>query len=98
MYYDRGLDFSKDRRFWLSLLLGLVGAYYANRKFYVERNRLRRTERMEQIENIPAHHVSNHGGVVFKKRFLGFEKYYRNGDENWRWYQKAYPRIFKSTE
>lgn len=97
MYYDTSLEFSKDRRFWLSLLLCIFGAYYLHRKFYIERDRMRRWNRLESIEDVPAHHVENHGGVVIKKRFIGFEKYYRNGDEMMNWYKKAYPKInFKS--
>jgi len=43
---------------------------------------------------LPAHHYENHGGVVMKKRFVGFEKYYRNSNEMMAWYKKAYPTAF----
>lgn len=45
---------------------------------------------------MPGHHFSNRGGVVFEKEFIGFEKYYRNGDDVTRWYKKAYPQMFPS--
>ena len=88
----------------ISTGLAVIASRMLGHKRSLRSDALRMTGRIfppinvEGIENIPAHHVSNHGGVVFKKRFLGFEKYYRNGDDNWRWYQKAYPRIFKATE
>ena len=46
---------------------------------------------------MPAHHFENHGGVLIKKKFAGFEKYYRNGEETMAWYRKAYPKIFPAT-
>ena len=96
MYYDRNLGYSQDRRFWLSLLLCMLGGYYLYRKFLVERDRLRLWNRKENISEMPAHHFENHGGVLIKKKFVGFEKYYRNGDDTIAWYKKAYPRIFNS--
>jgi hypothetical protein len=95
MYYDRNHEYSHDRRFWLSLLLCMFGAVYLHRKFYIERDRLRMWDRKDNLEQMPAHLVENHGGVLIKKRFVGFEKYYRNGDELMAWYKKAYPKVFK---
>ena len=74
----------------------MAGGYYLSRKFYAERNRLRNWNRRENIQNMPAHHFENHGGVLIKKSFAGFEKYYRNGEETMAWYKKAYPKIFKT--
>ena len=96
MYYDTNHEYSQDRRFWLSLLLCIIGAYYANRRFYIERDRLRRNQRLGNLDSVQPHHVENHGGVLLMKRFEGFEKYYRNGDELMAWYRKAYPKVFKS--
>ena len=98
MHYDTDMNFSKDRRFWGALLMAMLGGWYAYNKFYIERLRWRRWEREGNIQNIPAHHVANHGGVVFKKQFHGFEKYYRNNEDLMNWYRRAYPRFFKAKE
>jgi hypothetical protein len=46
---------------------------------------------MQNVENLPAHHFNNRGGVLVKKQFAGFEKYHKNIDEMMAWYAKAYP-------
>ena len=33
MYYDREMLFSKDRRFWLSLIVFMVGSMYAKARY-----------------------------------------------------------------
>ena len=33
MYYDREMLFSKDRRFWLSLIVFMVGGMYAKARY-----------------------------------------------------------------
>ena len=76
MYYDKNFEFMKDRRFFLNLLLFMGLLTYASKKYYYERDRLRRTERIGNIENLPAHHFNNRGGVLIQKEFVGFEKYY----------------------
>ena len=43
---------------------------------------------------MPAHHFNNRGGVLFEKQFIGFEMYYKNGDDVTNWYKKAYPHLF----
>ena len=63
-YYDRNFEFLKDRMFYLSLLM-LLGLYaYGSKKYVYERDRARRTERLGNIENLPAHHFNNRGGVL----------------------------------
>ena len=39
MYYDREMLFSKDRRFWLSLIVFMVGGMYAKARYLVEKDR-----------------------------------------------------------
>ena len=93
MYYDRDKDFQKDRSFWLLLCLGLIGVCYLRDRYYCEINRMARWDRMQNLENLPAHHFNNRGGVLVKKQFAGFEKYHKNVDEMMDWYKKAYPHI-----
>ena len=96
MYYDRDMDFRKDRSFWLLLCLGIIGGFYLRDRYYCEINRMARWDRMQNIENLPAHHFHNRGGVLVKKQFAGFEKYHKNVDEMMDWYKKAYPHITAS--
>jgi len=42
---------------------------------------------------MPGHHFINRGGVLIQKKFVGFEKYYKNADEMMAWYYRAYPSI-----
>ena len=49
-------------------------------KLFVEMDRKRMTDRMNGYPDIPAHHFHNRGGVIVLKNFVGFEKYYKNGD------------------
>ena len=93
MYYDRTLEFTKDRSFWLMLTLGILGGMYAKNKYACERERMNRWVRMQDLENLPAHHFNNRGGVLVKKQFAGFEKYHKNLDEMMAWYQKTYPDL-----
>jgi len=67
MYYDRTMEFTKDRSFWFFLLLGMVGAMYAHNKYHCEKARWIRWERMQNLENMPAHHFNNRGGVLIRK-------------------------------
>lgn len=93
MYYDRTMEFTKDRSFWLMLILGLLGGMYATKKYQCEKERMNRWVRMQDLENLPAHHFNNRGGVLVKKQFAGFEKYHKNLDEMMAWYQKTYPDL-----
>jgi len=93
MYYDKDFSFSKDRRFFLSLILGLCGVLYIYHKVPYEMDRQTRWERMESITELPAHHFNNRGGVLIKKKFIGFEKYHKNQEELMNWYHMAYPNV-----
>lgn len=57
---------------------------------------MRRTERMQDIKDLPAHHFSNRGGVLIQKEFVGFERYHKNNDSLMKWYQQAFPSIFET--
>ena len=70
---------------------------YGARRYRVEKDRMRRSERIGNIENLPAHHFHNRGGVLVKKEFIGFEKYHLNNESHMQWYKKAYPHLFKET-
>jgi hypothetical protein len=91
MYYDRTMNFMKDRSFWLSLCFGIIGLMYFSNRYHVEKTRWARWERMQNIEEMPAHHFNNRGGILVKKQFAGFEKYHKNTDEMMDWYAKAFP-------
>ena len=91
VYYDRNMEFMKDRSFWLTLILGMMGAMYLKNRFECEKARMNRWDRMENLESMPAHHFNNRGGVLVRKQFAGFEKYHKNLDEMMAWYGKAYP-------
>jgi len=78
MYYDREMLFRKDRSFWLSLLLLMTAAMYIKAKVVVEKARWFRWNRMENLEDMPAHHFHNRGGLLIRKQFAGFEKYHKN--------------------
>lgn len=95
MHYDRTMEFTKDRSFWLMLLLGIFGGMYAKNKYICEKERMNRWVRMQDLENLPAHHFNNRGGVLVRKQFAGFEKYHKNLDEMMNWYKKAYPDLMK---
>lgn len=96
MHYDREMNFMKDRNFWLGLLFGICSLMYLSSRYEVEVERMRRWERMGNLENAPAHHYNNRGGVLVKKTFAGFEKYHKNTEEMMDWYKKAYPSLVKN--
>jgi len=91
MYYDTDFNYAKDRDYWLKLILGMAAVSYGVKKFKVEKDRARMTARMEGYKNMPGHHFNNRGGVVVLKDFVGFEKYYKNGDDMMAWYKKTFP-------
>lgn len=95
MFYDNNFNFSADRRYWLSLILAMLGGFYIKNRYALEADRWAAWERKDNLENMPAHHFNNRGGVLIKKQFAGFEKYHRNIDEMMDWYKKAYPNLDK---
>ena len=70
---------------------------YGYKRFDIESKRWFQWQRREQIQDLPAHHYSNRGGVVFQKEFIGFEKYHTNEKSLMDWYKKAYPAQFKES-
>lgn len=93
MHYDREMNFMKDRNFWLALICGMFSFMWLKNRYYIEQERMRRWERMGNLEDAPAHHFNNRGGVLIKKQFAGFEKYHKNTEEMMEWYKKAYPSL-----
>lgn len=78
------------------MLLGCASFTYLKKKWEYESDRWMQYQRRQNLENMPAHHFSNRGGVLMEKEFVGFEKYYRNGDDLTAWYQKVYPTLYKN--
>jgi hypothetical protein len=93
MHYDKDFSFSKDRRFWMALFFGTLGFMWVCMKIPYELDRMQRWDRLENLKDMPAHHFNNRGGVLIRKRFIGFEKYHKNTDEMMDWYYKAYPNV-----
>ena len=90
MHYDRDFNYRKDRSYWLRLLLSMSAVIYLTNRYHLEQDRARMTARLEGYKNIPGHHFNNRGGVIVLKDFVGFEKYYQNGDRMDKWYYKVY--------
>ena len=95
MFYDNNFNFSADRRFWLSFLLGVMGVLYLKNRYQLEADRWNHWDRLDNFQNMPEHYFSNRGGVIIKRQFVGFEKYHRNLDDMMGWYKKAYPKIWE---
>jgi len=95
MFYDNNFNFSADRRYWLSLIIVMLAGFYAKNRYQLEVDRWSHWERKDNLEDMPAHHFNNRGGVLVKKQFIGFEKYHRNIDDMMDWYKKAYPNLDK---
>ncbi len=68
-----------------------TGAVYVNYKYTFEVDRWRMWTRREHIQDLPAHHYVNRGGVLLEKDFVGFEKYHTSDKSLMDWYRKAYP-------
>ena len=94
MFYDRDFSFMKDRVFFMRLILAFLFGVYGFGRMYVERDRMMRWDRIENLSEMPAHHFHNRGGVLIKKQFAGFEKIHKNGEDVAAWYRKAYPEVF----
>lgn len=95
MHYDKNFDFLRDRSYFLGLILTITLGSIGYRKYLQERNRWSQWGRTEKLNEVLPHHVSNRGGVLFEKEFIGFEKYHQNNDSLMNWYKKAYPHQFK---
>ena len=95
MFYDTDFSYSKDRDFWLKFIFGWMFVGYAINRVALERDRAKMHERMTGFKNTLPHHVTNQGGVLLKKQFTGFKKYYKNQGEVLDWYKIVYPSEFK---
>lgn len=96
MYYDKTMEFAKERNFYALMILGFMMSVYLYKKYDVEKSRALRTERMSKLKDLPEHHFSNRGGILIEKQFLGFEKYFRNSSDMANWYKKVYPDVFNA--
>jgi hypothetical protein len=93
-YYDYNFEWFQDRSFYLGfLMLSLLGCYASN-KWYVESCRWHTHQRRTQLQDMPAHHFNNRGGVLMEKEFKGFTRYFKNGEDQLAWYKMAYPAIY----
>ena len=94
MYYDRNMEFMRDRSFWLGFILVAMGFCWFSYKYTYEVNRWTMWTRREHIHELPAHHYINRGGVLLEKEFVGFEKYHTNDKSLMDWYRMAYPEKY----
>ena len=79
------------------VLLALWAGHYAYNRYHVEAARWHIHERRMQTER-PAHHFHNRGGVVVEKEFVGFNKYFTDGENQMEWLKQAYPEIYREEE
>lgn len=79
------------------MILVLVGGMYLKARVKVEADRWHMWDRRENLQDMPAHHFHNRGGVLIKKQFAGFEKYHKNQNEVMTWFVKSYPEAFPKT-
>jgi hypothetical protein len=94
MHYDNDFNFMKDRNYWLSIFMLLLGGYYLKARLTVEKDRWHMWNRKVNMDKIQPHHVHNRGGILIKKAFVGFEKYHKNNNEFMNWNTKSYPGAF----
>lgn len=92
-YYDYDFEFLKDRSFYASFLFLAFFGTYAYKRYDIESQRAHRAERAN-IESLPAHHFNNRGGVVLKKEFIGFGRYFKDEADQMQWLHQAYPSIY----
>lgn len=96
---DKEWKYVRNRTYATFIILGLAGMVLGKRLYTRERKRAHRTDRLpDNLEKLPSHHFVNRGGVIMKKEFLGFAKYFKNDQELTKWYNKVYPEIMKPDE
>ena len=96
---DPDWSYVRNRSYITLLTLGAIGVVIAKRIYYREQGRLLQAERHpENIGSLPAHHFSNRGGVLIKKEFEGFAKYFKNDEELTDWYWRVYPKLMASKD
>lgn len=91
MYYDKNFEFQRDRNFWGLFILGIPLIYYLQARYSIEKKRALRTKIQNEIEDMPGHYFNNRGGVLLKKQFAGFMRYYPNDSYQLAWQKKVYP-------
>jgi curved DNA-binding protein CbpA len=93
--FDYTWRYVRDRTVALWIILAMIGSQSLYSLFKREKMRANRTSRLpENLEKAPAHHFVNRGGVLMKKEFVGFAKYFQNDKELTAWYKKVYPTLF----
>ena len=70
----------------------MTGGVYAGYAYDRETRRWQVWDRRENLKDLPAHHFSNRGGVLFEKHFVGFEKYHTSQSSIMHWYKNSYPQ------
>lgn len=97
--HDYEWKYVKQRRYGTMIIFGILGYYYARRVYERERMRAVRNQRLPDVlETLPSHHFVNREGVLIKKEFIGFSKYFKNDKELTDWYWKVYPDLMKANE
>jgi len=96
---DPNMTYIKNRNFALFLIMGMLLFPGFKILYSRERNRIHRTERLpENLSQQPSHHFVNRGGVLIKKEFVGFSKYFQNDKELTNWFERSYPDVFKKAK
>lgn len=96
---DPNWTYLRNRTYITWLALGVVGYGIAKKIYVRETKRAIQNERHpDNIGSLPAHHFSNRGGVLIKKEFEGFAKYFKNDKELTDWYWRVYPKLMASKE
>jgi hypothetical protein len=72
--------------------------FYTYNRLGVEAKRWHRHERRVELKDLPAHHFTNKGGVLVKKEFVGFNKYFTDGENQMEWLRQAYPAIYSEEQ
>ena len=93
--FDPTWRYVRERTVALWIILAIAGSQALYSLYRREKLRAHRTARLpENLEKAPAHHFVNRGGVLLKKEFVGFAKYFQNDKELTAWYKKVYPSLF----
>ena len=79
------------------LILGFFAMCAFSKVYKREEARAVRAERHpENLINMPAAHFRNRGGVLMKKEFDGFTKYFTSQGEHDDWFNMAFPKTVAS--
>ena len=92
--FDDTWRYVRHRAYANLVILFVFGCYTFSKLYKRELGRQHLNDMLpENIANKPAHHFVNRGGVLIKKEFVGFAKYFKNDKETTDWYYKVYPKI-----